>query len=33
MIVFVYKELTRNAEIENTPEFYPVSGDWVELGA
>ena len=33
MTIFVYKELTRNLKIRNTPsEFCPISGDWNELG-
>ena len=33
MTVFFYKGLTRNLEIRIPPcEFYPISGDWGELG-
>ena len=33
MTIFVYKGLTRNLEIGNTPfEFWLISGDWGKLG-
>ena len=31
MTIFFYKGLTRNPEIGNTHEFFPISGDWGEL--
>ena len=31
MTIFFYKGLTRNSEIGNTHEFFPISGDWGEL--
>ena len=32
MTIFIYKGLTRNSEIGDTPEINPISGDWDEVG-
>ena len=32
MTIFIYKGLTRNSEIGDTPEINPISGDWEKVG-